>query len=176
VGGVTRVLFVCAGNICRSPMAEAFLRQLAAERPGLRHVEVASAGTLAIDGNSPLATCAAILRDHYGLDLSGHRARRLTPQLEADLVLAMDRDVLRAAKAAGVDDRLMLIGDYAGSPGEEVPDPYGASEEAYRRCAEQIRRLVTRVADRLEAEARAGADAPEGAWGVAPVGRDRDRV
>ncbi len=141
-------------------MAEAFLRRLAAERPGLAHIEVASAGTIAIDGNRPLATCAAILRDEYGLDISEHRARRLTAGLDADVVVAMDREVAREARQAGLAEKVVLIGDYAGCPGEEVRDPYGASEQAYRECAEQIRRLVARIADRLEAGAGPGARTP----------------
>lgn len=141
-------------------MAEAFLRRLVAERPTLRGVDVASAGTLAIEGNRPLASCTAIMREQYGLDVSGHRARRLTPGIDADLVVAMDRDVAREARAAGFAEQTVLIGDYAGAPGEEVVDPYGASEEAYRQCAEQIRRLVARVADRLETEAATDGRAP----------------
>lgn len=141
-------------------MAEAFFRRLAAERPGLADVEVASAGTMALDGNHVLSACATVMREVYGLDLSGHRARRLTPALDADVVVALDRDVLRAAREVGFGDRAVLVGDYAGSPGEEVADPYGGSEEAYRACAEQIRRLVVRIADRLAAERPAAGPRP----------------
>ena len=150
-----RVLFVCAGNICRSAMAEAFLRHLATSRPGLYHVDVGSAGTIALDGNRPLSACVAVMRERFGLDLSGHRARRLRAGLEGEFVLVMDQDVLNEVRAIGVRGAVQLLGDAAGSPGEIVDDPYGGSEDDYRRCAEQIDRLVTALADKLEAAAPA---------------------
>jgi len=155
-----RVLFVCAGNICRSAMAEAILRHLALTRPGLYHVEVGSAGTIALDGNRPLSACVAVMRDRFGLDLSGHRARQVRPDLEAELVLGMDLDVLREVRTSGVRGVVQLLGDAAGSPGEVVDDPYGGSEEDYRRCAEQIGRLVTALADRLEGTASESRTSP----------------
>jgi protein-tyrosine-phosphatase len=155
-----RVLFVCAGNICRSAMAEALLRHLAATRPGLYHVEVGSAGTIALDGNRPLSACVTVMRDGFSLDMSAHRARRLGPELEAEFVLAMDTDVLREARALGVRGAVQLLGDAAGSPGEIVNDPYGGSEDDYRRCAYQIDRLVRALADKLEAAVPASRPSP----------------
>jgi protein-tyrosine-phosphatase len=70
-----KVLFVCAGNICRSPFAEGLARRLAAER-GL-DVEFASAGEIAFDGDRCPADAVAVAKE-YGVDLSSHRARRLT--------------------------------------------------------------------------------------------------
>lgn len=145
-----RVLFVCAGNICRSPMAEAFMRRLVHERPGLRHVEVYSAGTVASDGSGPLDQTIRVMRTEHGIDLAGHRARRLSPNLRADLVLTMDRQVTDEAREIGAAGALHLIGDFAGSPGEEVADPYGGSLDDHRACASQVKRLVEAVADKLE--------------------------
>ena len=70
-----KVLFVCAGNICRSPFAEGLARRLAAER-GL-DVEFASAGEIALDGDRCPPDAVAVAKE-YGVDLSSHRARRLT--------------------------------------------------------------------------------------------------
>jgi protein-tyrosine-phosphatase len=148
-----RLLFVCAGNICRSPMAEAFMRRLVAERDGLQHVEVCSAGTIATDGNGPLSQTVSVMRANHGLDLSAHRARRLRRTLRADLVLTLDRDVTREARAILGDRDVRLMGEYAGSPAEEVADPYGGSIEDHAACAAQIERLVGEVAARLEREA-----------------------
>jgi protein-tyrosine-phosphatase len=70
-----KVLFVCAGNICRSPFAEGLARRLAAER-GL-DVEFASAGEIALDGDRCPPDAVAVAKE-YGVDLSSHRARRFT--------------------------------------------------------------------------------------------------
>ncbi len=153
-----RLMFVCAGNVCRSPMAEAFMRRLIDERPALGHVEVGSAGTIAADGNGPLPQTVSVMRANHGLDLSGHRARRLRSHLRADILLTMDREVTAEALAIVGHGQVLLIGEYAGS-GEEVADPYGGALEDYASCAAQIERLVGVVAARLEREARR-ADAP----------------
>jgi protein-tyrosine phosphatase len=145
-----RILFVCAGNICRSAMAEAFFRHLAADRPGLNHVEVASAGTIAYDGNRPLAPCVNVMRDEYRIDMAGHRARRIRPGLEAELILAMDPYVAQQVREIGVTGEIQEIGAFVGLPDEHVEDPYGGGDEDYRRCAAQIERLVRALCDRLE--------------------------
>jgi protein-tyrosine-phosphatase len=80
-----KVLFVCAGNICRSPFAEGLARRLAAER-GL-DVEFASAGEIALDGDRCPPDAVAVAKE-YGVDLSSHRARRLRTD-EADTVVPL---------------------------------------------------------------------------------------
>ncbi len=126
----TRVLFVCLGNICRSPTAEGVLRQmLLAEAPHLQ-VEIDSAGTADYHiGRAPDSRSqrAAMRR---GIDLSGLRARQVAPgDFERfDLILAMDRQNLRALEALRPRTskaRLKLFMEYAGRPGwVELPDPY----------------------------------------------------
>ena len=150
-----RVLFVCAGNICRSAMAEAFFHHLAADRPGLHHVEVASAGTIAYDGNRPLAPCVTVMQDDYGIDMSAHRARRLRGGMEAELILTMDPNVTQQVRELNVVGDVQPLGEYAGSPDEHVEDPYGGSEDDYRRCARQIERFVRALCDKLDTAAAA---------------------
>jgi protein-tyrosine phosphatase len=98
------VLFVCTGNICRSPMAEAFLQrrllEVAADAPDGR-VRIHSAGTHATLGSPPPAVLAAAA--DFGVDLGNHRSRQLDAALldEADLVIGMAREHVREAVLAG---------------------------------------------------------------------------
>lgn len=123
----TRILFVCLGNICRSPTAHGVFRAMA-EAGGLP-VEVDSAGTggwHAGEPPDPRATAEAAKR---GYDLSDLRARQVRAgDFDAfDLILAMDRANLAALErlrptGSGTEVRLFL--DYGDSPRDEVPDPY----------------------------------------------------
>ena len=112
------ILLVCTGNICRSPMAEGFLRQLLQER-GASTVTLSSAGVYSWD-DSPATPEAVRALEERGIDISGHVARRLTRALveEADLVLGMASDhcdaVARMVPAAA--DRTFTIKESRSSP------------------------------------------------------------
>jgi len=87
-----RVLFVCSGNTCRSSMAEALARCWAEKAGVANRIRVASAGMEAFPGEPAAAAAVAVLKEE-GIDLSGHRARLLTPEMvrEADVILTMTR-------------------------------------------------------------------------------------
>lgn len=150
-----RLLFVCSGNTCRSPMAAALAgRPAAASPPGAAPaVEVASAGLAARPGEPPSAHAVAAMGER-GIDLGGHRARRLDAGLVAwaDLILTMTADHRRAVTqsfpaAAG---RTFTLAEYAGgSPDADVPDPIGGPLDDYRRCADALAGYVARAVERL---------------------------
>ena len=130
IGPRIRVLFVCLGNICRSPMAEGIFRNLVVAQGLADRIEIDSAGTHAYHVDAPPDARAQAALRARGMDISSLRGRQVRAEdfLHFDYVLAMDRENLenlRTMAPAGRHDMARLFLDYANNhQAQEVPDPY----------------------------------------------------
>ncbi len=152
---MTRILFVCLGNICRSPLAEAAMRSAAADR-GIA-IEVDSAGTGNWHAGEAPDSRAIATASRHGIDISGLRARQIRPEdLRAfDHVVALDRANLRdIGKIAPADatGRLSLLLDHAPErQGQDVADPYFGGMDGFETAWADIGAGVTGLLDRISA-------------------------
>jgi protein-tyrosine phosphatase len=149
-----RILFVCMGNICRSPSAEGVFRQLVASRAPQLSIEIDSAGTHDYHIGAPPDRRAVEAARRRGIDLTGLRARRVEPgDFERfDLIIAMDEDNLRElhdVAPAHARHRIRLMMEYApNAASRAVPDPYYGGAHGF----EAVLDLLEEAAEGLLAE------------------------
>jgi len=156
-----RILFVCLGNICRSPTAEGVLRALARREAPELVLEVDSAGTSDYHLGAPPDTRARAAAARRGYDLSGMRARRVeAADFERfDLILAMDRENLRALRRsapAQVHQRLRLFLEFAPqADAEDVPDPYYGGPNGFEEVLDLVEAATRGLLAHLRQQIRA---------------------
>ena len=143
IGDRTTVLFVCSGNICRSPYAEVAARRILDPA----RFDVSSAGTIATPGLMATETMREVGAER-GLDLADHRARHLTEVPAPDWVFGMETHHLVSSRSAFPDlpaCRIQLL-----DAPRNVPDPYGRDRIAYETSADQIDAALERLVPVLD--------------------------
>ena len=139
-----QVLFVCMGNICRSPTAHGVFRKMVIDEGLSDFIEIDSAGTHAYHVGNPPDTRAQHTANTRGIDLSDLRARQARSEdfEEFDYVIAMDKDNYRSLKLIspkGMVDKLYLFLDFAPSIRQrEVPDPYYGGPEGFEKVFDMV--------------------------------------
>ncbi|ANK87578.1 MULTISPECIES: low molecular weight protein-tyrosine-phosphatase [unclassified Rhizobium] len=128
------ILFVCMGNICRSPLAEGIFTHLVNQARLRDRFTIDSAGTGGWhEGEPPDRRSIAVARRH-GIDIAGQRARRIRSIdfVSVDLIVAMDRDnVAELNRITSPEANIQLFGDIALGTGEDIADPYYGGPEGF---------------------------------------------
>ena len=151
-----RLLFVCTGNTCRSPMAQA-IAERSLRRRGWDGVEIRSAGVSAAPGGEA-SEGARVAAESGGLSLEAHRATSLDTEVVAwaSLILTMGPHHVDAVEALEGCGKVWMLSDFPGggdNPGGlGVPDPFGGDAQAYRECLETLEGLVEAALGRVDTD------------------------
>lgn len=140
-----RLLFVCTGNTCRSPMAKVIMKETLKQRNLKDKISVESAGTF-ITGSEATPEAREVIKELYGKDLLlKHKPKQITADLDKfDLILTMTK----SAKSQLPIEKAFTLKEYAGLQGD-IQDPYGKDVDAYRLCRDEIRDCVNIVVNHI---------------------------
>lgn len=151
-----KIVFVCLGNICRSPTAEGIFQNLVNDRGLQSYFYVESAGTSAYHIGEPANSKSRKTANEHGIELRS-RARRFDSDdlKEFDLIVAMDRENLANIKSIDKtesnNDKIVLLREYDPKPGDgEVPDPYYGGMNGFQNVFNIVMRSCEKLLDELE--------------------------
>ena len=156
------VLFVCLGNICRSPLAEGVFRSVVEERGEAGNYWIDSAGTGGWNAGSAPDPRSIRIAAAHGIDISGQTCRQVADEdfERFDLIFGMDGSNVADLKSrAGPHDwgKVHLLAGFAHGTSTDVPDPYYGGPDGFQSVYRMIRAACESVADQLAARGVAGA-------------------
>lgn len=145
--GNLKLLFICTGNTCRSPMAEGIMKSIVNDKN--LSIDVYSAGISAIEGDKVSSNAVIVLRE-MGIDISSHKAKQVTKKMldESDIVLTMTRQhkeiLLRSTK--GLESKIYTFKEFANNGiSSDILDPYGGNYNIYKQCSKEIKHEALKV-------------------------------
>lgn len=140
-----KILFVCTGNTCRSPMAEGLFRKMLNDK-NYTDIECSSAGLFAMTGDE-VSLNSVKACERFGVDISSHRARRITAYIldETNKFVCMTKDHAASLSLYVPSEKIVVLGD-------GIPDPYGGDTERYMICANSIRTALFNQFDDIISE------------------------
>ncbi|MGC8828491.1 MAG: ribose 5-phosphate isomerase B [Verrucomicrobiia bacterium] len=148
------VLFVCTGNVCRSPMAEALFNQLS---QGRINYKALSAGICAVKGDRASLNAVEAMRQ-IGIDISEFRSQPLTQDLvkNADYIFCMTRAHLETVISLypGAAEKSFLVMEFTENEDQDIPDPIGGSLDVYEECRNQLLKGITSIVNFIEQQSK----------------------
>ena len=136
-----KIMFICSGNTCRSPLAEGLFKKYLNEN-NITDIEVESAGVGAFPGDD-VSINSILVAGSRGVDISGHRARNINPEhlITTDLFCCMSDSHKQVLLRHCDENKIIVLG---------VPDPYGRPIEAYEECAKQIESQFPEILSKIK--------------------------
>lgn len=143
-----KILFVCTGNTCRSPMAEGIARKICSEQA--LDYEIGSAG-LFINDIDGVSENAVSVMNEIGVDISRHTPTQLTPDIitDSDIIVPMTDSHADVLKNIGADESKIRRFD------EQIPDPYMRSVEVYRECRDKLTECIKKLLEQIDGDKNA---------------------
>lgn len=145
-----KIAFVCTGNTCRSPMAQALLKHMLAKKgENLLDYNIYSLGIAAMNGDSASKGSIDAMKD-MNIDISNHRSQRVNPEnVQADILIAMSKSHKYFLLDNTDNKEVYMLNEFAGLGEKDVHDPYGQDEYEYIKVRDEMILSIEKILDKI---------------------------